>query len=531
MNTPTTHTQASGKPPLSVINGGFVRTEKPAADGWEQPESLIVGGQGSKYPFSALPGNIGDAVREVVDIVQCPPALAANSALSVLAIAGQGVANVQPNVNIPSSPLSLYTLSIGESNERKTAADGFFSEVMESWAKNKQQEIEPDVIRSRAELAGWEKQVEGVKDAIKQATRKQDETSAREFTEQLILLEQTKPGGTYSPKMKYADATTESIAHKLVHLWPSAGVLSSEAGIIFGGYGMKAENITRSLSFFNTAWEGGSVPIDRRGDGGSFEVRDVRLSMGLAVQPNVIRDFYESNGELARGSGFSARFLLAWPDSTQGYRPETEDRISVKHNKRHLNLFYSRLHEVLEQQYTNGKSGKLENLPIMEFSPKARLVWLDYYNDIEESLRVGGKYEQHRDVAGKSANNAARLAGLFHLFNDGDVRDPIDHKTMGAAAHLAGWHLQEAKRFFEEIAVPVDLSNALKLDSWLVRYCRNNYTDGIGKREARQLAPNRLRNMPELEKALDTLAEHNRIRIITEGRKERIEINPQLLAG
>lgn len=102
---------------------------------------------------------------------------------------------------------------------------------------------------------------------------------------------------------------------------------------------------------------------------------------------------------------------------------------------------------------------------------------------------------------------------------------------MGAAVNLAGWHLSEAKRFFEELAVPVDLSNALKLDSWLLRYCRENHTDNIGKREARQRVPNRLRSIQEMEKALDTLAEHNRIRIVTEGRKERIEINPVLLAG
>lgn len=529
MNTPTTNTQASGKPPLSVINGGFVRTEKPAADGWEPPESLISGGQGAKYPLSALPGIIGGAVREVVTDVKCPPALAANSALSVLAIAGQGVANVQANSRIKPSPLSLYTLSIGESGERKTTADSFFSEVLEAWAINKQQEMEQDVIRSRAIITAWEKELEGIKDAIKQAGRRQENT--RELTEQLISLEQSKPAGIHSPKMKYTDTTTESLAHKLVHLWPSAGVLSSEAGIVFGGYGMKADNITRSLAFYNTAWEGGRTSIDRRGDGGSFEVRDVRLSMGLAVQPNVIHDFYDNNGDLARGSGFAARFLLAWPESTQGKRQMTLDELTSTPSKNNLQVFYAKLHEVLERQYTNGQGGKLDNMPTLKLTREALEIWLDYFNSVEDELNAGGKFEQHKDVASKSADNAARLAGLFHLFNGGDVHDLIQGDTMSAAVHLAGWHLHEAKRFFDEIAVPVDLSNALKLDSWLIQYCRNHHTDGIGKREARQLAPNRLRNIQELEKALDTLAEHNRIRIITEGRKERIEINPQLLAG
>jgi putative DNA primase/helicase len=102
--------------------------------------------------------------------------------------------------------------------------------------------------------------------------------------------------------------------------------------------------------------------------------------------------------------------------------------------------------------------------------------------------------EHYRDIASKSADNAARIAGLFHLFNDGDVLDTINGATMEAATQLAAWHLYEARRFFSEIAVPTDLSNAIKLDSWLIQYCRNNHTDHVGKRETRQLAPNRLRN-------------------------------------
>lgn len=528
MNTPTPHTSTSGKPALSNVVG-FVRTEKPAADGWEAPESLIAGTQGAKYPLSALPGIIGGAVREVVDIVKCPPALAASSALSVLSVAGQGLANVQPHRKLSPSPLSLYLLSIGESGERKTTADRFFSDVLDKWASNKQAEIEPEVIRSRAQISAWENEVAGIKDAIKQAGRKQEDT--RELTEKLVLAEQCKPKGSYTPKMVFADATPQAIGNDLVHKWPSAGILSGEAGIVFGGHGMKADNIMSNLGFLNTAWEGGCIPVARKGEGGSYDVRDVRLSMGLAVQPEVIRSFYDTNGEIARGSGFAARFLLAWPESTQGTRHLTMEELTSEPGKNALNLFYSKLHEVLEQQYSNGQGGKLENLPTLQLSRGALEVWMEYFNDVESELMPGGEMERHRDIASKSADNAARLAGLFHIFNGGDVHDTIQPDIMEAAASLAGWHLYEAKRFFDEIAVPVDLSNALRLDDWLVQYCRSHYTSQIGKREARQLAPNRLRSIQELDKALEELAEHNRIRIITDGRKEFIEINPALLGG
>jgi putative DNA primase/helicase len=527
MSTPTPSTH--GKPALSVVNG-FIRTEKPANNGWETPENLLeANSESARYPLGALPGVVGDAVREVVEIVKCPPALAANSALSVLAVAGQGIANIQPNIRIKHSPLSLYLLSIGESGERKTTADNFFSGVLDMWSYQKQQETEPDLIKARADMAAWKAEVEGIKDAIKQAARKGQDN--HENRTRLELAEATQPKAVYTPSMVFEDTTPQSVAFDLVHEWPSAGILSSEAGVVFGGHGMKADNITGNLAALNKLWEGGSMPIKRRGEGGSFHVRDVRLSMGLAVQPSIIRDFYDTNGDKARGSGFTARFLLAYPNSTKGNRLETIQEISEQHPKKALNLFYAKLHEVLEQQYANAKNGKLENLPILKLSSDAKDVWLEYLNGAEIELRAGGDMADYSDLASKTADNAARIAGLFHLFNGGDVLDSIDGITMEAGVMLASWHLYEARRFFHEIAVPTDLSNAIKLDHWLIDYCRTHYTDTISRRELQRLAPYKVRNGINLDKALEELEGANRIRVMTEGRKAIIDINPALLRG
>lgn len=521
-------TPTTGKPALSVVNG-FIRTEKPTVNGWETPESLIVGTESAKYPLHALPGIVGQAVREVVEIVKCPPALAANSALSVLSVAAQGLANVQPLRSLKPSPLSLYLLSIGESGERKTTADNFFSDVLDTWAHQKQQERETDLIKGRAALAAWESEITGIKQAITQAGRKGENT--RELQERLELAEATKPKPIHTPDMVFEDSTPESIAYDLAHKWPSAGILSGEAGVVFGGHGMKADNITRNVATLNKLWEGGSLTIKRRGVDSSFNVRNVRLSMGLAVQPSVIRDFYETNGEIARGSGFAARFLLAWPASTQGNRFLSLEEATRNHPKNSLNLFYAKLHEVLERQYQNAQHGALENIPTLQFSHDALEIWLEYFNSVEAELRAGGDMEYYRDIASKSADNAARLAGLFHVFNGADVLDTITGATMEAATTLASWHLYESRRFFGEIAVPTDLSNAIKLDDWLISYCRQNHTDTITRRDIQRLAPNKVRNGNDLDKALGELEDANRIRLTIEGRKHIIDVNPALLRG
>ncbi|HMT94917.1 YfjI family protein [uncultured Thiothrix sp.] len=523
-----TTTLMSAKPALALVNN-YVRTEQPTAGAWETPDSLTGQSQSASYPDRALPGLVGEAIREVVNIVKCPTALAANAALSVLATAGQGVANIQAHQKLKPSPLSLYLLSIGESGERKTTADRYFSEVLDQWAFNKQEELKPGLIKARARISAWEKECEGIRDAIKQAGRKGEDIHL--LTEKLIIAEQSKPSMVYTPKMIFADATPEAIGHDLAHRWPSAGILSGEAGIVFGGYGMKADNITRNLAFLNVAWEGGSIPIARRGEGGSYDLRDVRLSMGLAVQPAVIHDFYEKNGELARGSGFAARFLLAWPTSTQGTRYLSHEELTSDTPTNALHCFYGRLHEVLEQQYQRGQLGTLKELPTLQLSALALELWREYFNSVEYELRTGGDMQDYKDIASKSADNAARLAGLFHLFEGCSVYDTIHPDIMEAAITLAAWHLYEARRFFGEIAVPTDLSNAIRLDAWLLDYCKTNHTSRLGRRDIQRFAPNRVRNGSDLDKALYELEAANRIRQISEGRKVHIQINPALLGG
>lgn len=521
------NTTTQQQPTITQFNQ-FVRTEKPTTKGWELPAPLTPETESALYPIEALPGIVGGAVREVVEIVKCPAPLAANSALSVLSVAAQGLANVQPLPNLKPSPLSLYTLSIADSGERKTTADNFFSGGLQQWAYQKQQDDEAAVISSKTELMAWQSEVEGIHQAIKQAARKGEDT--QELKARLIFLEQGKPAVRRSPDMIFEDSTPESIAYELAHTWPCAGVLSSEAGVIFGGHGMKAENITRNLATLNKLWEGGSITVKRRG-AENFTVANARLTMGLAVQPSVISDFYEASGDTARGSGFSARFLLSWPSSTQGSRTLTLEEATRQHKKHQLNLFYAKLHDVLEQQYANVQDGRIENLPALQLSNAALKVWLEYFNSVEESLRAGGDMQNCKDVASKSADNAARLAGLFHLFNGGDVHDTIQTDSMEVAATLAGWHLYEARRFFGELAVPADLSNAVKLDAWLIQYCQLNGTDFINKREAQRLCPNRLRSKQKLNDALAELEEANRVKIETEGRSSIIEINPALLGG
>jgi hypothetical protein len=68
----------------------------------------------------------------------------------------------------------------------------------------------------------------------------------------------------------------------------------------------------RNLSLLNVLWDGGELSIGRR-TSESFTVRGARLTVGLQIQEAALRSFFDRSGGLARGTGFLARFLVAWP--------------------------------------------------------------------------------------------------------------------------------------------------------------------------------------------------------------------------
>lgn len=246
---------------------------------WLAPAPLTDTSLSAPYPMDVLPDLIQKAINEVIEVVKCPPALAACSALSVMAVAGQGVANIQPHKGLKPLPLSLFILSIGESGERKTTADKHFSPILTQWESHQAEQLKPDLAKYRAELKSWQRQLSGTEKAIEKAAEKGEDTY--HLTAKLAELEQSEPEKVLAPCLVLEDTTAQATAYDLAHSWPSAGILSDEAGVVFGGHAMKADNITHNLAMLNKLWDGSSQKINRRGEGGSFKVEHCRLSLVL----------------------------------------------------------------------------------------------------------------------------------------------------------------------------------------------------------------------------------------------------------
>ena len=276
-------------------------------------------------------------------------ALVACSALSALSLAAQGLANVRRDHQLV-GPISLYLLAVADSGERKTTCDAIFSPALRDWETGRRQEMLPEIAKLEAATEVFEAKKAGILEAIKHKRRRAQDTAGEE--RELEALVGHAPVPPLIPRLLYADATPEALAHALATGWPSGGVLSAEAGAVFGAHGMGQDTILRNLALLNVLWDGGEMAIDRRSKP-SFVLRARRLTFGLMVQPEALRGVLERAGTLPRGTGFIARFLIAWPGSTQGtraYRPAPEAMPQVA-------LFGERIRELLAQPLATDERG------------------------------------------------------------------------------------------------------------------------------------------------------------------------------
>ncbi|SEN29785.1 putative DNA primase/helicase [Nitrosospira multiformis] len=308
---------------------------------WTEPQPMAVKVEPEPYPLDALPHSIHAAVEEVAGFVKAPLPLVASSALAALSVAIQAYADIKRAEKL-SGPVGLFLLTIADSGERKSTCDGFFMKAIRDYEEVQAEIAKPILKDYKAAIQAWEAKHNGIKEKIKQLAKNSKPTAEDESA--LRDLEQQKPEPERVPRLLYADATPEALAYGLATQWPSGGIVSAEAGIVLGSHGMGKDSVMRNLAMLNQLWDGNPLSIDRKTTD-SFAVRGARLTVALQVQEPTLREFFGRSGALARGTGFLARFLTSWPESTQGFRPFTE----APENWPHLTAFNRRLADLLNQ--------------------------------------------------------------------------------------------------------------------------------------------------------------------------------------
>jgi hypothetical protein len=284
-------------------------------------------------------------------------------------------------------------------------------------------------------------------------------------------------------------------------MWPqlhgAMGIFSAEGGQFLGGHGFSDDAKLRTSATLSAIWDGDGLRRLRAGDGFT-DLRGRRLTMHLMIQPDaasgVLRD------GVLRDQGFLSRLLLAAPESLAGTRLWREPSNDIETA---LKCYQARILTVFEQPMNASNAAGNDLTPrILEMSAGARVEWINFYNRTEAQMKVDAPFAELKDVAGKMAEQAARIAAVLALVDDPETSE-INGSAMTRACAIAEWHLQEAARLAIVVKESAVERDARLLREWLEETQPRTITATL----LSQRGPNSIRIPDRREAAIRQLCE------------------------
>ena len=440
--------------------------------------------EGEPYPVAAL-GPLKDVAEAVRDMTQAPPAIGAQSALSVASLAAQALGDVETLAG--PAPLSIFALTVAQSGERKSRCDKLLMAPVFAY----QREL---AETARAERALYEnaRDVHDKRRADILKGIKDDPDGARADLNALGPA----PQPPLLPFIYSTEPTFEGIAKHLATSRPALGIFSDEGGGFIGGHGMREENRLKTVAGLSSMWDGSPVNRTRAGDGVETH-HGRRLAVHLMAQPVAAAGLLAD--PIANGQGFLARFLVTQPPSTIGTRFCREP---APGSQPALDRFAARIGDMLRRDLPlrDGTRNELEP-PVLALEADARALLQRFHDHVEALQAPGGELEPVRPFASKAAEHAARLAGVLTLFGNPDARQ-VSGEAMAQGVELARFYVGEAKRLADTAAISAETAEAERLRAWL---CERWAEPLVSVRAVVRRGPSAIREATRARKLLKAL--------------------------
>jgi replicative DNA helicase len=444
------------------------------------------------FPIDALPTWVAEMVAAVAEATQTPPDLAGCLALACLATAagGRAVIEVRPSWTEPTNLFAVVAMPPGS---RKSAVFAAMTAPLLAAERAMQENSAPARARAEIEAKAARARANATATVAESAygTEHSDKALAEAEAAAMAANELTVPA---VPRLVADDITSEAAASLLAEQHGRLAVLSAEGGIFttLAGRYSGAPN----LEVFLKGHAGDLLAVDRKGRDREH-VEHPALTLGLAVQPDVLTDIATMPG--FRSRGMLARILYALPASTVGRRkigaPPTPEPVATAYatNLRALVLTLA--------DWTDPA--------VLPLTPDAD----DAVRHLEESLEPR-LHPDHGDLApivdwaSKHTGASIRIAGLLHLATHRDaVTRPIGPDTIHAAARIGHYYLGHALAVFDLMGADPLIDHARTALDWITR--RDTFT----RRELfTAICRGRFRKVTELDPVLDLLTAHGFIR-------------------
>jgi hypothetical protein len=413
-----------------------------------EPIPLVTARTALPFPTSALPTALAQMVTAVAEATQTDPAMAGTTALTMLAAAACGHAEIEVRAGWR-EPLTLMTATVAKPGERKSAVQAVMSAPLiaaehELVTQSTGQILQLDTLRAVAQKAS---------DQARDKAGRADKDNRDELIAEAVSAASLAAGMEVPalPRLLADDVTVEAVGSLLAAQGGRLAIVSSEGGvfdILAGRY-----SPVPSLDVFLKGHSGDPLRVDRRGRPPEY-VRRPALTVGVMLQPTVLASI--GNNRLFRGRGLLARFLYAVPPSRVGSRTIGASAVPAA-----VETAYNAAIEALATQLA-----PWTDPAILTLTPEASGTVLDIERTVEPMLRNDGDLGQIADWGAKLVGAILRIAGLLHLGTlgaDDGIRTPVTEATLRDAQLLGDYYRAQAVRAFGEMNTDPATADAIYL--------------------------------------------------------------------
>jgi hypothetical protein len=291
---------------------------------------------------------------------------------------------------------------------------------------------------------------------------------ARLLSEAASQADEIKPVPAY-PQLLADDVTPEKLVSLLREQGGRLALMSAEGGV----FGMMAGRYGReggpNLDVYLKGHAGDTLRVDRVGREPEYILWPA-LTLGLTVQPDVIRSLADQPG--FRGRGLLGRFLYSLPESVVGTRRYRDRPIAPQ-----ARYEYGRVISVLLRRSRERDPGG-DPAPLF-LSAEALETWAESADEVERAQVEGGALAGVRDWASKLAGAVARIAGGLHLVetvDPGPMAYPITRATLGYAWEIGRYLQAHALAAYGLMSADPTLALARRILGWVERNPRRRFT-------------------------------------------------------
>jgi hypothetical protein len=456
------------------------------------------------YPVAALGPTLCGAAESIAIKCQCSSALAAQSVLAVASLASQRIADVCLPYG-QTRPISLFFVTIAASGDRKSTVDNEALIPVRMHERNLKQEYEVAHAAWRVSESAWTAQYRKIEN---------DKSLDRPGREAELSALGNAPIEPLRPLLTAPEPTVEALAKHWPSLPGALGLFSAEGGQMTGGHGLGPDHRLKTAATLSTLRDGTGIRRLRAGDG-ITDLAGRRLALHLMVQPEIAAAFLSE--PILRDQGLLSRLLIAAPESLAGkriWRDAPKDLDPPM--KRYIIVVLG----LLECPVSAANEAGNELTPrTIKLSAEAKAAWVAFHDQIEGEMAQDRALEYLRDVAGKAAENAARIAAVLTIVETPDA-SIIEADAMTAGCELMTWYVFEALRLSGAHRQPPTLRNAIKLLEWL----RAKHKTQVTRSEIMQFGPACVRQKADADAASAVLEEHGWLVRTGDGRAAKWDV-------